>query len=69
MTRQALATVAGLSISAIIHIEAGRIPNPRLDTLRALAKALGCTLDDLAGGEEEPPPGKPRRRKKKGGGR
>jgi transcriptional regulator with XRE-family HTH domain len=63
MTQQALATAAGLSISAVVHIKAGRIPDPRISTLRALAKALGVSLDDLAA-EDEPPaeePEKPKR--------
>jgi transcriptional regulator with XRE-family HTH domain len=70
MTQQALATAAGLSMSAIIHIEAGRIPDPRLSTLKALARALGVTLDELGsnGGEPaegsapEPPPEEPPKR-------
>jgi transcriptional regulator with XRE-family HTH domain len=71
MTQQALATAAGLSMSVIIHIEAGRIPNPRLDTLRKLAKALGVTLDELAGGDEpeaeaEEPPPEPKKKERKG---
>lgn len=71
LTQQALAVKAGLSISAVIHIEAGRIPDPRVSTLKALAKALGCRMDDLAanGGTEPepeppPPPKKPTRRRK-----
>jgi transcriptional regulator with XRE-family HTH domain len=71
LTQQQLAVKAGLSMSAVAHLEAGRIPDPRLSTLKALARALGAGLDDLAdddGGEEGPPAGdagdKPRRRKK-----
>jgi transcriptional regulator with XRE-family HTH domain len=60
MTQQALATVAGLSISAIIHIEAGRIPDPRLSTLQALARALGCKVDDLAPLDDPAPAAKKR---------
>jgi transcriptional regulator with XRE-family HTH domain len=68
LTQQALAVKAGLSVSAVIHIEAGRIPDPRISTLKRLARALGCRIDDLAenGDEEEPPqeaPKKPRKRK------
>jgi transcriptional regulator with XRE-family HTH domain len=66
LTQQQLASDAGLSMSAIIHMEAGRVPRPRLDTLRKLAKVLSCTLDELAGDEnggEEEKPKKPRKRK------
>jgi transcriptional regulator with XRE-family HTH domain len=47
LTQQALAMKAGLSISAVIHIERGRIPDPRGSTLLALARGLGTTVDDL----------------------
>jgi transcriptional regulator with XRE-family HTH domain len=78
MTQQALAVKAGLSVSAVVHLEAGRIPDPRISTLRALARALGVSIDDLAA-EDEPeaepeaqateqpappePPKKPRKKK------
>ncbi len=69
LTQQALATAAGLSVSAVVQIESGKIPDPRVSTLRALAKALGVGLDELAGEEDAPPPAdqagpkKPRRKK------
>jgi transcriptional regulator with XRE-family HTH domain len=71
LTQQVLAWKAGLSISAVVQIESGKIPNPRMDTLQALARALGVSLDDLAGeSESEPParhppagPGRPRKGK------
>lgn len=63
LTQQALATAAGLSMSLVIHLEAGRITDPRASTLRALAKALGTTVDGLlADGVEE----QPKKRKRKG---
>jgi transcriptional regulator with XRE-family HTH domain len=67
LTQQALAVKAGLSVSAVIHIEAGRIPDPRISTLKALAEALGCRIDDLAinGGDEPAPKPSPRRRPRK----
>jgi DNA-binding XRE family transcriptional regulator len=68
LTQQALATKAELSMSAIIHIEKGRIPDPRGSTLKALAGALGVTVDELLSeveGEAPPAdqggPKKPRR--------
>jgi transcriptional regulator with XRE-family HTH domain len=71
MTQQALAVKAGLSVSNVVHIEAGRIPDPRVSTLKALADALGCKVDDLIadGGEAEPrpevPPSRPAKRGRK----
>lgn len=51
-TQQELATAAGLSWSVIAQIEQGKTPNPRLDTLQALARALGVTVSRLIGEEE-----------------
>jgi transcriptional regulator with XRE-family HTH domain len=62
LTQQELATRAGLSIALVVSLEQGRRNNPRLDTLRKLAKGLGCTAGQLIG--DEPPP---RRRGGKGG--
>ncbi|HEX5270530.1 MAG TPA: helix-turn-helix transcriptional regulator, partial [Gemmataceae bacterium] len=47
LTQQALAMRAGLSISAVVQIELGRIPDPRGSTLKALARAIGTTVDHL----------------------
>jgi transcriptional regulator with XRE-family HTH domain len=49
MSREQLAVRSGLSWSAISQIEAGRRPNPRADTLGALAPPLGITVDYLLG--------------------
>jgi transcriptional regulator with XRE-family HTH domain len=76
MTQQALAVKAGLSISAVVQIENGSIPDPRLSTVQALARGLGVTLNDLGaeddqgGPAEEPAPEPPKAkpaRKPKGG--
>ena len=56
LTQQELAVQAGLSISAVIHIEAGRVSDPRVSTLTALAKALGVTVDALLGENVPAPP-------------
>jgi transcriptional regulator with XRE-family HTH domain len=71
LTQQALAMKAGLSVSVVAQIEQGVNDDPRLSTLRALAKVLGATMNDLTGnddeGQEPPqpepeePPLKPRR--------
>ena len=54
LTQQALAMKAGLSVSVVAHIESGRIPDPRLSTLRALAKAMEVPIADLVTEEDEP---------------
>jgi transcriptional regulator with XRE-family HTH domain len=53
MTQQTLAMKAGLSVSVVAHIESGRIPDPRLSTLRALAKAMGVGIAELLEDEDE----------------
>jgi transcriptional regulator with XRE-family HTH domain len=50
LTREQLAVASGLSWAAITQIETGRRPNPRADTLRALATALDVTVEYLVGG-------------------
>lgn len=49
ISREKLAVESGLSWSAITQIEAGRRPNPRADTLGALAPPLGVSVDYLLG--------------------
>ncbi len=49
LTQQDLAVAAGLNTSVVSQLEQGRNGDPRVSTLRALAKALGVGLDDLAG--------------------
>ena len=53
-TRETLAHRSGLSWSAIEQIESGRRRNTRPDTLKALAKALGVTIDYLVGDSTPP---------------
>ena len=68
LTQMQLAVKAGLSMSVISSIEQGSIPDPRVSTLHALAKALGVPLDALAPDDEppaEPEPPKPTRKPKK----
>lgn len=64
MTQQQLAVAAGLSVSAVSQIEQGTNTDPRMSTLKALARALGVTVDELTrdNGTEKPPA---RRRKGK----
>jgi transcriptional regulator with XRE-family HTH domain len=48
MTQQQLAGAAGIALTALAQIEQGVTTDPRLSTLRALARALGVSLDELA---------------------
>lgn len=56
---RALAEKVGMSYVALFRLETGET-DPRLSTLRKLAKALGVTVADLIG------EGKPARRKRAG---
>jgi transcriptional regulator with XRE-family HTH domain len=72
MTQLGLARATGLSLSIIAQLEQGETANPRLNTVKALAKALGCTLDELASEDndhgkpsaEATPPERPKRARK-----
>ena len=46
-TKSDLARAANLPTSLVSQIESGKIRNPRLDTLLALARALEVSLDQL----------------------
>lgn len=43
-----LSKLSGVPIRTINNILAGITENPTLETVKALAHALGCTLDELA---------------------
>lgn len=45
---------SGISIAYLSDLERGKLANPTLDTLTALAAALGVSLNELLGVEEEP---------------
>jgi len=63
LSQQALAVLAGLSVSVVSQIERGAKDDIKFRTALALARALGVPAESLA----EEPPARPRRRK--GGGR
>ena len=52
MTQQELADAVGITQSQIARYESGET-QPSLETLRKLAAALDCTLDELIGRGEE----------------
>lgn len=47
MTQVELARRAALTQQAVSEIERGRVDRPHANTLRALARALRCGLEDL----------------------
>jgi transcriptional regulator with XRE-family HTH domain len=73
LTQMDVARVSLLSLSIITQLEQGLTKDPKLSTLRGLAKTLGVSIDELVGPEDEPPaaalssPPAPKPRKPKGG--
>lgn len=51
LTQHQLAIAAGVTLSSVAQLEQDVIVNPRVNTLLALARALGVSLDELAGKE------------------
>ena len=49
LSLNALAKRLGWRYQTLHKIESGKTRNPRLETVRALAKALGVTVDGLVG--------------------
>jgi len=47
LTQEALSRKADISYNTVIKLEAGGITDPRMKTLRKLAKALDVSIDDL----------------------
>jgi transcriptional regulator with XRE-family HTH domain len=43
-----LSEKSGVPLKTVSNIVTGATDNPTLETIRALAHALGCTLDDIA---------------------
>jgi transcriptional regulator with XRE-family HTH domain len=54
-TQQEVAMAAGLSMSIVSQIEQGTNQDPRGSTLRAIARVLGTTIDELLAEPTEPP--------------
>jgi transcriptional regulator with XRE-family HTH domain len=58
-----VATRAGVAKSYLLKLEKGEVPNPGLNTLDAIAKALGVTLGDIiVGGRKGGGPSPARKR-------
>jgi len=47
ISQDKLSKLAGVTYNTIIKIESGATLNPRVDTLRLIAKGLGVTVDSL----------------------
>ena len=54
MSQVQLAQASGVAQTNISKIERGRNPNVGILTLLALARGLGCSLDDLYRPDDEP---------------
>jgi transcriptional regulator with XRE-family HTH domain len=64
LTQEALARAVNLSVGTVSKLEEKAI-DPKLSTVVALARALGVTLDELAGDDgSDKPPGKGGRKRK-----
>lgn len=47
ISQDKLSKLAGVTYNTIIKIESGATLNPRVDTLRLIAKGLGVSVDNL----------------------
>lgn len=54
LTQLELAIKAGTTPNTVASIEVGRHKNPRVETVRALADALGVTVDEFLDPISEP---------------
>lgn len=52
LSQSGLCEITGLAYHTIAKIEAGATPDPRISTLKKIAKALGVSIDVLVGGNE-----------------
>ena len=48
LTNAQIAKMSGITLSTLDKITSGVNTNPKFDTLQAICKVLGCTLDDFA---------------------
>jgi transcriptional regulator with XRE-family HTH domain len=47
ISQDKLSKLADISLNTVVKIELDQSPNPTLETIQKLAKALGVSLDDL----------------------
>lgn len=53
LSQNQLAKMCNVPQSVISDIESGKTKAPRIDTLQAIAAALGVTIDELIGSDEK----------------
>ena len=47
LSQDRLSKLADLSLNSIVNIESGNNPNPTIETLEKIAKALGVSVEEL----------------------
>lgn len=47
ISQDRLSKLADLSLNTVVTVESGANPNPTIETLTKIAKALGAEVDDL----------------------
>jgi len=47
ISQDKLSKLAGITLHTITKIESGATPDPRIETVKEIAGALGVTIDDL----------------------
>ena len=47
LTQEGLSRKADISYNTVIKLESGGITDPRMETLKKVAKALGVSIDEL----------------------
>ncbi len=47
ISQDKLSKLADISLNTVVKLELDQSPNPTLDTLKKIAKALDITIDDL----------------------
>jgi len=47
LSQDKLSKLAGVAYNTIVKIESGENPNPTIETLQKIVKALGIRVDDL----------------------
>jgi transcriptional regulator with XRE-family HTH domain len=47
LSQDRLSKLADLSLNSIVNIESGNNPNPTIETLEKIAKALGVSIEEL----------------------
>ncbi len=53
LTNSQIAQMSGVTLSTLDKITSGVNTNPKLDTLQAICKVLGCTLNDFVEGQSK----------------